>query len=132
MHILALGSLVVHLYLGLKNYLYKQKTSKIDILEAVSRSTADARTKTKISQRLVSLTSNSLIVIAMHVLAITPVYVNGRDPRFVDKYPYYIWVYAQNLWCYPLLILTIVIVYSLKNPQIQMSFWRDLGSISCI
>ena len=113
--------------MGLKNYLYKCKANKIDI-QAMSLPPSNARTKIKTSQKFVSLTTNSLIIIAMHVLAITPIYVNGRDPMLVDKYPNYIWVYIQNLWCYPLLILIIVIVYSSKNPQIQQSFWKDLKS----
>jgi hypothetical protein len=124
--LLAVASLAIHLSVGLRTYVFKYKTNKVDKQTIVTGwSVADNRTKQVNNETLVSLTANILIIAAMHVLAVSTIYVNNREPDFLERYPNYILVYLQNLCIYPLLFLIIAIVYYVKNPQLRVSFKRE-------
>ncbi len=124
--VLAVASLAIHISVGLRTYAYKYFANKADKQAMVTGlSVADNRTKQVNNQTLVSLTANILIIAAMHVLAVSTIYVNNREPDFIEQYPNYILVYVQNLCIYPLLFLIIAFVYYVKNPQLRVSFRRE-------
>jgi succinate dehydrogenase hydrophobic anchor subunit len=113
--VLAVASLAIHISVGLRTYVYKYFANKADKQAMVTGlSVADNRTKQVNNQTLVSLTANILIIAAMHVLAVSTIYVNNREPDFIEQFPNYILVYVQNLCIYPLLFLIIAFVYYVK------------------
>ena len=124
-----MASSAIHLSVGLRTYVFKYYANKADKQAMVTGwSVADNRMKQVNNQTLVSLTANILIIAAMHVLAVSTVYVNNKEPDFIERYPNYILVYLQNLCIYPLLFLTIAIVHYVKNPQLRVSFRREFKS----
>ena len=80
--VLAVASLAIHISVGLRTYVYKYFANKADKQAMVTGlSVADNRTKQVNNQTLVSLTANILIIAAMHVLAVSTIYVNNREPE---------------------------------------------------
>jgi hypothetical protein len=100
-------------------------------VEAIARGLTqveDQRQKAISGQKLVSLTTSSLAIVAMHVLAIIPIYVNKLEPAVVDDYPNYIWVYVHSLCVYPSFFIVMVVLFVTKNQQLRSSLYRNVSS----
>jgi hypothetical protein len=77
---------------------------------------------------LVSLTTSSLTIVAMHILAIIPIYVNKLEASVIDQYPNYVWVYIHSLFVYPFFFLVMAAIFFSQNQQLRLSLYRNVSS----
>jgi hypothetical protein len=125
---LALTSLAVHLSIGLRTQYFRRKSNQVEAIARGLTQVEDQRQKVISGQKLVSLTTSSLAIVAMHVLAIIPIYVNKLEPAVVDEYPNYIWVYVHSLCVYPSFFIVMVVLFVTKNQQLRSSLYRNVSS----
>ncbi len=66
-----------------------------------------------------SFTSQMIFVLLISFSAFAPLKINGMDPRTIDSYPNYVWVYLQNLYGPQLIFAMVVIIFYLGNSNLR-------------
>jgi hypothetical protein len=127
-YVLALTSLAVHPSIGLRTQIFRYKSNLVDTRARGLSQVEGQRQKVISGQKLVSLTTSSLTIVAMHILAIIPIYVNKLEASVIDQYPNYIWVYVHSLFVYPFFFLVMAAIFFSKNQQLRLSLYRNVSA----
>ena len=75
--------------------------------------------KTVIILYFCSFTSQIIFTLLISVSGFTPVKINSIDPRAIDLYPNYIWVYLQNHYIPQWIFVMIIIIFYSGNSNLH-------------
>ena len=124
--LLLIFTMVLHIFAALRYQVYKYK-EKSFITEQQKMYCLHLN-----QSSIVSFATNISGVIYLTMTSYVPNKLNVTNPIEFNAYPEYLWLYACDMYLYPINDLFLILVLMYKNPQLRSYFQREISEFTKI